>query len=124
MIFVTLMGCNAAARIVTREAQPLAYVGQVQLGEPKKEGGHVVVPLTYAGGEWGQNSAIVPIDVDAIIKDAEIEMTVVTSVVTDTVPKNGGRQLTLPADSQGNFTVFYRDPDGVRHEIGKLQIDE
>ena len=106
------MGCNAAVdALVTREAKPLAYVGQVQFGEPTNEVGQIVVPLTYVGGDWSQNSAIVPIDVDATVSDSEIEITVVTSVATDDHPKKGYK-LILPEDSKGEYAVYYRDPDG------------
>ena len=121
--FVALMGCNATVRSVTREAKPLAYVGQVQFGEPTNESGQVVVPLTYVGGDWRQNSAIVPIDVDATVGDSEIEITVVTSVATDDDGKKGYK-LVLPEDSKGEYAVYYRDPDGARHQIGVVRIEE
>jgi hypothetical protein len=122
-ILITLMGCDATVRTVTREAKPLAYVGQVQFGEPTKEGGQVVVPVKYVGGEWMQNSAIVPIDVESTVKDAEIEMTVITSVATEN-DANQGYRLILPKESSGKYTVYYRDPDGARHQIGEVQLEE
>jgi hypothetical protein len=122
-IFVTLMGCDATVRTVTREAKPLAYVGQVQLGEPTKETGQIVVPLEYVGGDWMQNSAIVPIGVESTVKDAEIEITVVTSVATDD-DVNRGYKLVLPEGSKGKYAIFYRDPDGARHKIGEVRIEE
>ena len=122
-LMVTHTGCDATVRTATREAKPLAYVGQVQLGKPSKEDGRVVVPLKYLGGEWGQNSAIVPIDVKSTVKEMEIEMTIITSVATDT-NTNEGYRLTLPEDVKGNYTVYYRDPGGARHEIGKLEVNE
>ena len=122
-LVVTHAGCDATLRTATREAKPLAYVGQVQLGEPTNEDGHVLVPLKYLGGEWGQNSAIVPTDVKSTVKGMEIEMTVITSVATGT-DANQGYRLALPEDSKGDYTVYYRDPDGTRHEIGALKITE
>ena len=122
-ILITLMGCDATVRRATREAKPLAYVGQVQLGEPTKEGDHVVVPMKYVGGEWMQNSAIVPIDVESTVKDAEIEMTVITSVATEN-DTDQGYHLIPPKESSGGYAVYYRDPDGVRHQIGEVQIEE
>ena len=121
--FVAFMGCKAAVRTVNREAKPLAYVGQVQFGKPTNEAGQVVVPMTYVGGDWRQNSAIVPIDVDATVSDSEIEITVVTSVATDDDAKKG-HKLILPADSKGEYAVYYRDPDGARHQIGVVRIEE
>lgn len=120
---LTSMGCNSAVRSITRQPQPLAYVGQVQLGEPTKEAGQVVVPLNYVDGRWLQNSAIVPIDVETTINNSEIEMTVVTSVTTERGTERG-RQLILPEETAGEFEVYYRDPDGVRHQIGVVLIEE
>ncbi len=117
------MGCNTTARTLNREAKPLAYVGQVQLGEPKNEAGRVVVPLTYTGGDWRQNSAIVPIDVDATVSDSEIDITVITSLANND-DANGGYRLILPEDSIGEYTVYYRDPDGARHHIGEVRLEE
>jgi hypothetical protein len=121
--FVAFMGCNATVRTLNREAKPLAYVGQVQLGEPANEAGRVVVPLTYVGGDWRQNSAIVPIDVDATVSDSEIELTVITSLANND-DADGGYRLILPEASKGEYTVFYRDPDGARHHIGEVRIKE
>ena len=83
VLLVTHVGCDATVRLATREAKPLAYIGQVQLGKPTNEDRHVVVPLKYIGGEWGKNSAIVPVDVRARVKDKEIDITVLTSVATN-----------------------------------------
>lgn len=120
---VASAGCDAAVRTATREAKPLGYIGQVQLGTPTKEDGRVVVPLKYVGGAWGQNSAIVPMDVQSAVKDTEIEITVVTSVATEGNATKGDR-LVLPENCTGSYTVYYRDPDGTRHKIGELSVPE
>jgi hypothetical protein len=59
------------------------------------------------------------IDVDATVSDSEIEITVVTSVAT-----KKGYKLILPGDSRGEYAVYYQDPDGVRHQIGEVRIEE
>jgi hypothetical protein len=124
VLLFTLVGCDATVRTATREAKPLAYVGQVQLGKPTtNEGGRVVVPLKYIGGEWLKNSAVVPVDVKAAVKDTEIDITVVTSVATNSNGKDG-YDLALPKHSTGKYHVFYRDPDGTRHDIGELEITD
>ena len=117
------VGCNAAARTVTRQARPLAYVGQVQLGMPKNKSGRIVVPLKYVGGNWTQNSALVPVDVDSTVKNKEIEITIFTAVATGNAGDTG-RELVLPEGSEGQYAVYYRDPDGSRHRIGEVQIQE
>ena len=63
------------------------------------------------------------IDVDATVSDSEIEITVVTSVATDVATKKGYK-LILPGDSRGEYAVYYQDPDGVRHQIGEVRIEE
>jgi hypothetical protein len=120
---VAYTGCDAAVRTATRETKPLAYVGQIQLRTPTNEDGRVAVQLTYVGGEWGQNSAIVPVDVKSAVQDTEIEITVVTSVATDGNAKKGDR-FVLPENSKGSCTVYYRDPDGTRDKIGELSVPE
>ena len=121
VLLVTHVGCDATVRTATRESRPLAYIGQVQLGKPTNEDRHVVVPLKYVGGEWGKNSAIVPVDVKSRVKDMEIDITVVTSVATNSDNRDGDRLL-LPMDTKGKYELFYRDPDGTRHPIGELEI--
>ncbi|MDB4810240.1 hypothetical protein OAH34_03490 [bacterium] len=121
--FVAVMGCDATMRSVTREARPLAYVGQVEFGEPTNEAGQVVVPLKYVGGAWIMSPAIVPINVDATVINSEIEITIETSVATDDQLKMG-HKLILPKGSNGEYVVYYRDPDGTRHQIGNLRIEE
>ena len=74
-------------------------------------------------GHRRQNSAIVPIDVDMSVSDSEIEISVVTSVATDDEDKKGYK-LILPEDTNGEYTVCYRDPDGARHQIGKARIQK
>ncbi len=120
---VASAGCDAAVRTATREAKPLGYIGQVQLGTPTKEDDRVVVPLKYVGGAWGQNSAIVPMNVKSAVQGTEIEITVVTSVATDGNATKGDR-LVLPENCKGSYTVYYRDPDGTRHKIGELSVPE
>jgi hypothetical protein len=120
---VAYTGCDAAVRTATRETKPLAYLGQIQLRTPTNEDGRVAVQLTYVGGEWGQNSAIVPVDVKSAVQDTEIEITVVTSVATDGNAKKGDR-FVLPENSKGSCTVYYRDPDGTRDKIGELSVPE
>jgi hypothetical protein len=109
-------------RKVTREPRAFSYVGQVEFGEPVKGNGQVIIPLSYTGGEWARNSAIVPVQVDTTLKDTEIEMTVTTSVATNAATH--GHQLVLPEHVAGEYTVYYRDPDGTRHEIGSIEIPE
>lgn len=124
VLLITLVGCDAMLRTATREAKPLTYVGQVQLGKPTtNEGGRVVVPLKYNGGEWGGNSAIVPVDVKAAVKDADINITVVTSVATNSNDKDG-YEFVLPKHTTGKYDVFYCDPDGTKHDIGELEITD
>jgi hypothetical protein len=61
--------------------------------------------------------------VESTVKGAEIELTVITSVATDE-DANKGYQLILPEDSRGEYAVYYRDPDGARHQIGEVRIEE
>ena len=122
-ILIWFAGCDTAVRIATREHKPMAYVGTVELGEPVTDAGQTVVPLKYTGGQLPQDSAIVPIEVDATVTDGEIEITVVTSVSTD-IDARKGYELILPEMSKGMYVIYYRDPDGKRFEIGEIEITE
>lgn len=119
-VAIVLPGCNAFVRFVTKDAQPLRYVGAVSLGEVTVEDGQIVVPLAYHGGEWRRNSAIVPHSVDAKVTGEAIELTVQTTVSTG--PRKHSHHLLLPAGTAGKYTIYYRDPDGTRHEIGILDL--
>jgi len=116
-----LVGCGTMVEFATREAQPLSYVGQVQFGQVALEEGRMTVPLTYVGGHWLKNSAIVPVDVQCRVADNEIEMTVLTAVHGGT-RSGSGRRLEFPTTTKGKFKVYYRDPDGTRHPIGELTL--
>jgi hypothetical protein len=113
-------GCGTAIRVATKEAKPFSYVGNVTFGEAEVGSLHVVVPVKYSGGDWSKNSGIVPYRIDSTLKDKEIEITVHTSVPTGN--HENGYRVILPATVRGEYTVYYRDPDGSRHEIGPLEI--
>ena len=81
------------------------------------------MPLKYVGVNWPQNSALVPVDVDSTVKNKEIEITIFTAVATGNAGDKG-RELVLPEGSEGQYAVYYRDPDGSRHRIGEVQIQE
>ena len=115
-------GCAPLARLATEEPKPLSYVGRIEFGEPAEEDGRVVVPLAYSGGEWHRNSAIVPSSVDGAVIGGTIELTLLASVPAGSC--EAGYRLDLPGGTQGTYEIYYRDPDGTRHEIGKLEIAE
>ena len=118
-------GCQWAVQTATREPVSLAYVGDVEFGQPISEESRVVVPLRYEGGEWAKNSAIGPVGLTCEVNDREVQMTVITALgpgaAEDVRP---GQQLVLPAGSKGEYTVVYRDPDGTRHNLGVINVGE
>lgn len=113
-------GCSWVAPIATSEATTLEYVGAVKFGQPIREASCVVIPLSYEGGQWARNSAIVPFKVTSEVKGSEVEMTVITAVGD----AEHGYRLVLPAGSKGQYTVFYRDPDGTRHKLDVITVGE
>jgi hypothetical protein len=62
----------------------------------------------------------VPYKIESNLKDKEIEITVHTSVPTG--DHENGYRLVLPVNLEGEYTVYYRDSDGSRHEIGPIEI--
>ena len=114
-----LGGCGAVVESATRQPRPLSYVGRVVLGAPQLDADRVTVPITFEGGEWFRNSALVPSGVETTVADRSIFIT-----VSSALPRGNARlsQLTLPHLGAGSYSVIYRDPDGSLHEIGSIEI--
>lgn len=119
---ILLPCCGVFVQKFTKEARPLSYVGKVTFGAPLSEEGCIVIPLTYSGGRWHQNSAVVPCSVESSVGETTIDMTVITALVTEHPDDGNGYRLVLPPETRGWFKVYYRDPDATRHEIGALEI--
>ena len=114
-----LAGCSAASQ----KRQPLDYVGQVQFGQPAVRGGEVLIPVTYVGGKWNENSSVVPYKIDSRVVDSRIEITVITAIATGKAdPDRNGYEIRLPAGTQGKYTVVYVDPNGTRHELQAVDL--
>ncbi len=118
--FLALGGCTAIAQRCAATPQPLAYVGEVTLGPPTVADRQVRVPLSFRGGQWGANSAIVPYRAPAAVSGREISFTVITSVPGDGAA--AAPALVLPGLAPGEYAVVYRDPDGTRHALGRLTV--
>ena len=119
-VWLMLCGCSAITQRATAERQPLSFVGDISFGVPTVEGGRVTIPISFTGGEWLRNSAIVPYRVRSDVSDSEIDVTVTTAVAG-----NGNAappQIVLSGVSPGDYTVFYRDPDGTRHRLSQVVI--
>lgn len=117
-VSLALGGCVAVAQMATAERQPLSYVGDVSLGTPVIAGRRVTVPVSFSGGEWLRNSAIIPYRIDSQIVDQEIAMTVITAIAGNGSPAPAA--IVLKGVSPGVYPVFYRDPDGSRHQLSQI----
>ena len=124
-------GCDTLVKVATREHVPLSYVGMIHFGAPTLQDGEIAVPLTYSGGEWHNNSGLVACGVDAVAEEKDtgkgtgknIDVSVLRAVANSKC-KGKGYVLLLPRDTQGTYTVHYRDPDGTRHPVGTLKLDD
>jgi hypothetical protein len=116
-VVLQIAGCCVIVPMATAERQPLSYVGEVSIGTPTISDKGVVIPLTFTGGEWERNSGISLYRIKSVVSGQEIDISITTSVVGDRTP-----QLLLHRIGTGNFTVFYRDPDGARRRIGEVAI--
>jgi hypothetical protein len=116
---VLLGGCSGIVRSATAKHQPLSYIGEVSFGTPAVEGRTVTIPVSFSGGEWAQNSAIVLYRIRSRLSGQEIEMTVTTSVASGNVSRP---QLVLPKVYPGEYSVFYRDPNGTRHQLSGIIV--
>jgi hypothetical protein len=116
---LALSGCSSIVRRVSMEKRPLTFVGQVSFGTPQVHKSSIVVPVTFAGGEWGLHSAIALHHIDCRIADHAIEMTVFTSLVGD---NPAPQELRLSRIASGQHSVTYCDPDGRKHSLGQIEI--
>lgn len=118
-IVLALGGCSAIMQHTSARQVPLCYFGQISVGVPVVEQSSVVVPLTLSEAP-PINSALAPYRIKAHISGNEIDMTIVTALVGDGSLKKD--QLVLSDVSPGDYTVFYRDPDGTRHKLSQITI--
>lgn len=116
-------GCESTLRFATREACPLSHVGSIAFGQPVRESGAVIVPLTYQGGGWQRDSAISPYRTRTHLEGKTITFTVLRALAPTSGPLDPrGRQLKLPSLPAGTYEVEYLDPDGTRHRLGQLAL--
>lgn len=119
IITFLLVGCDAVVQSATRQPQPLSYVGRVVLGSPQLDTDRFLVPITFDGGEWGRNSALVPCGVETEVVDRSIFITVATAVAAGDARLS---HITVPCLAAGSYSVIYRDPDGRLHEVGPIEV--
>ena len=118
---LVLSGCGVVIRAVTEEPRPFFHVGSVTFGEARQVGTEIHVPVTLGKGPWQGNSGEFPTRIITRVEGRQIEMTIHFSGSLDHVEK--GRRLVLPSGLDGIYEVLYRDPDGIRHPVGKLNLN-
>lgn len=114
-------GCLDPVGFASEKPVPLTYVGQISFGEPIKSDNRVIIPVSYAGGQWLMNSAWVPYGMDVEVKDGAISFTDKVSLPGNNHPE-AVRQIVLPGSTHGVFRLRYKDPDGTSHDIGSVYI--
>ena len=116
---LTLAGCTSILRRATMEQRPLSYVGQISFGTPQVHNSRVVIPLTITGGHRLNDSGTALYRIRSRVSGHTIEMTVCIALAgQEPVPK----ELHLGRISPGQYYLGYRDPDGTRHSLGRVQI--
>ncbi len=115
-----ISGCASVVNVVSREYRPLSFIGHIAFGPPAVEGRKVVVPLVFSGGLLEESSALIVQRVDAQVTEGKIVMSVVIAS-TDEKPEKK-RELVLRGCPPGSYDVLYRDPDGTRHLVGRINI--
>ena len=111
-------GCGPAIRMVTEEPRPLLFVGSVSFGEMTRVDDSIHIPITMGEGPWQRNSGQFPTRVITNVRDRKIDMTICFSSSQGHVEH--GRRLVLSEDLTGDYEIFYLDPNGTRHPLGKL----
>ena len=123
LVLISLISCGPVIRGVTEEARPLFYVGSVQFGDPLLVGEHLHISVTMGEGPWRFNSGHVPSRITTQVENQQIDMTIHFSLTSGSAKDSEqGRRLKLSKDLKGEYEVFYRDPDGARHSVGRLNL--
>lgn len=112
---------DLAVRIVTSEDQPLAYVGNISLGDARQCSAGFEIPVSFEGGKWGEDSAIVPYYITTQVDGRNIDIAVTTSVGTSSRGQSRPA-IMVPRGAVGNYLIYYSDPNGVRTMIGNVEI--
>jgi hypothetical protein len=122
----------AAFAGILPERQTWAFmqsVGGISIGSPYRDGTGFSVPLSCDVSGLKKitvqpamlNSALAADDVDVVVTDRVIYLTVVTTPVSRN--KSPLCKPALLGDlSSGEYQVIYRDPDGTEHELGTILI--
>ncbi len=106
-------------------------VGGISIGDPFREDGMWYLPVLcdvsgtrkVTVGPTRMNSSLAAPDVRIQVKGSAVYVTVVTTMVS-----HNQSSLCKPASlgnlPAGTYSVFYRDPDGTRHKLGKVSIKQ
>jgi hypothetical protein len=114
-IIVALCGCSSIEQWAFASKVPFSRFRDVSLGVPVFEGRQVVVPVVLVDAEMASAASLYYIKTR--VSGSEIDMTAVI-----TLEGAGKYQFVLRGVSPGDYTVFYRDPDGTRHKVGQITI--
>jgi hypothetical protein len=134
-IAIFCIGCLAAlgvwyavggrSGILQRSAikrQPMSYVGKVSLGTPTRNSRGVIIPISFSGGRWYENSGICFDHAESRVSGSEIELTVSSGICRGSGSSPPPERIDLARISPGPYAVFYRDPNGTRNPLGQIAI--
>ena len=130
-ILLVLIPLTAFAGVLP-ERQTWAYMqslGGISIGDPYREEGMWSLPIScdVSGSKKITvkptllNSALATAETEAAVEGNAIYVTIVTSMMSH----NKGslcKPAALGGLPNGDYSVFYRDPDGTRHALGSLSI--
>ena len=95
------------------------YVGTIHTQAPESLGENdYKIEISFTGGEWSQNSAICFKKAKAEVVGTEIHLKIYTGLCNNKAPKEQAftvKDLTAP-----DYDLVYIDPDGTKHNIGKI----
>jgi hypothetical protein len=104
-----LIGCGSIVELATIEKAPYEYFGEMKLGVPQYSNQKTIIPFSISGGENRLDSAITLAKITAKEKDGKITVSFSKSVDSGAIQKF---ELVLKNLRQGNYGVFYLNPDG------------
>jgi hypothetical protein len=119
LIVFFITGCGVVAKIATIEKVPYEYFGEIKFSEPRHLNKRTLIPFSISGGDNRYDSAIIIGKIKAKENGREIDVTLYKSVA-------GGETLdlvlVLKKLKQGNYNVYYLNPDGSKYFIQAIDV--
>lgn len=120
-ILVVLNGCCSIVLSVTRAPIDSDYLGTVILGDAHKEKNIIKIPISFEGGKWSQNSALIPCNIWAKRDNNDIYLRMSTCAASEYSCWNY-QEIEMTDIISGSYNLIYMEPYGKRTILGTYNI--